>query len=317
VLSNGPKTSNCRAIREAALRACLAALDAPIVTLRTVARLTKIISTLTWEIENNRQHGRTSQMNGDYACWTRARLIQLLDKYVERTATADELAVCRRRARLCHRNRERRTPRRHRGTLSAQPAARDVRELHRGTQLRQTARGGSAANPRSGANACSWTQWPTSRCSAPDSQLLGNEWERYNAVFDEMEPLSIGRLSFVREPVKLPDGTEFQRPPYVEAEACVLSLENKWFACRLTSRGRSLWVEKAKQPLVGGMSDSPIISDDKVIGVFCTSGGPEGSPRGGTQSISSCQFARVAHPRNIEIAPRILKTAIEQSALNL
>jgi hypothetical protein len=67
------------------------------------------------------------------------------------------------------------------------------------------------------------------------------------------------------------------------SEASMLSLDNQWFRCRVTHVGRSLGFDRAAQPVMGGMSGSPIVlPDGGVVGVVCTSeeggGGREGGP---------------------------------------
>lgn len=63
----------------------------------------------------------------------------------------------------------------------------------------------------------------------------------------------------------------------------MLSLDNEWFGCHVSSVGRALWFDRAEQPVIGGMSGSPILlPDGTVVGVVCTSedsgGGHEGGP---------------------------------------
>jgi hypothetical protein len=60
----------------------------------------------------------------------------------------------------------------------------------------------------------------------------------------------------------------------------MLSLEGEWFKCRVMSLGGSLWLDEAAQPIVGGMSGSPIIlPNGGAVGVVCVSA--EGRRDGG------------------------------------
>jgi hypothetical protein len=64
----------------------------------------------------------------------------------------------------------------------------------------------------------------------------------------------------------------------------MLSLDGEWFKCRVRSMGRSLWFDQAAQPVIGGMSGSPIVlPDGGAVGVVCVSEdsharGREGGP---------------------------------------
>ena len=70
-------------------------------------------------------------------------------------------------------------------------------------------------------------------------------------------------------------------PREAVSEARMLSLDGEWFTCRITSRGESIWFDQAAQPVIGGMSGSPIVlPDGSAVGVVCTStaAGQEGGP---------------------------------------
>jgi hypothetical protein len=63
----------------------------------------------------------------------------------------------------------------------------------------------------------------------------------------------------------------------------MLSLDGEWFSCRVMSNGGPLWFNQADQPVIGGMSGSPIVlPDGSAVGVVSTSeensGGREGGP---------------------------------------
>ena len=86
-----------------------------------------------------------------------------------------------------------------------------------------------------------------------DGQEMSSEWEDYQRLVEELRPLSIS------EP-----------PP--EGSARLLSLDRRWFECRVARSPRgSLWLFNASEDIVGGMSGSPIVaSDGSAIGVVCT-----------------------------------------------
>jgi trypsin-like peptidase len=71
--------------------------------------------------------------------------------------------------------------------------------------------------------------------------------------------------------------------PRTQCPALLLSLSNKWFACRVQHQvGGMLWIENAAEDIVGGMSGSPIIAGDgTAIGIVCTSSGSTASREGG------------------------------------
>jgi hypothetical protein len=84
----------------------------------------------------------------------------------------------------------------------------------------------------------------------------------------------------VRRDVTVPPSSLLE----AESEARMLSLSGEWFTCRVKSLGRTLWFDRAEQPVVPGMSGSPIVlPDGSAVGVACLSedahaGGREGGP---------------------------------------
>ena len=58
----------------------------------------------------------------------------------------------------------------------------------------------------------------------------------------------------------------------------LLSLDGRWASCTVESfRDGTLWITKATTGIVGGMSGSPILSDDgRAFGVLCTSASIKG-----------------------------------------
>lgn len=119
----------------------------------------------------------------------------------------------------------------------------------------------------------------------PDEQALADEAADYKAVLEPTVALPVAGLTFVREPFTLSDGTIILGPPRAESEAWLLSLDGRWFSCRVTSGGRAVWIAGAAEPIRGGMSGSPLVAPGgKAIGVVCVSasglsfGDREGGP---------------------------------------
>jgi hypothetical protein len=115
----------------------------------------------------------------------------------------------------------------------------------------------------------------------PDSQVLGREADAYRTLTENATPFTIGRLRFHRLRRRSQDGTVISLPRRAVSAALMLSLDGEWFKCRITSRGRVLWIEDAAQPVQPGMSGSPIIlPDGSAVGVVCvgTDEGLEGGP---------------------------------------
>ena len=98
---------------------------------------------------------------------------------------------------------------------------------------------------------------------SPDNQELGDEADAYEALVESVTPIAIAEA-----PEK--------------GRAWLLSLEQKWFQCTVEYiNDGPLWISESAQPIVGGMSGSPIISDEGMaIGVVCLGGGEqhEGGP---------------------------------------
>jgi Trypsin-like peptidase domain len=116
--------------------------------------------------------------------------------------------------------------------------------------------------------------------ASPDNQALWEEAEQYDALLAGTQPISIGSLTFDRERVSRL-GHSFPAPPKAQSGAYMLSLEGEWISCRVTSRGRALWLDDATQPIQAGMSGSPVISPDgAAIGVVCTSASTTEDHRG-------------------------------------
>jgi hypothetical protein len=90
----------------------------------------------------------------------------------------------------------------------------------------------------------------------PDNQDLSDYYDAYVNLVDSAELLEISK-------------------PKQKCRALLLSLENSWFECTVQhQKSGPLWISKAAQGIVGGMSGSPILAEDgTAIGVVCTAGG--------------------------------------------
>jgi hypothetical protein len=110
----------------------------------------------------------------------------------------------------------------------------------------------------------------------PDEETVYGQWEAYGEFTEQRVPLSMRRADDLEE-------------------ACFLALdEQRCFRCKIHAAKSGLWITDAEEPLLGGMSGSPILGgDDKVIGVFCRSTGAaanrenhrEGGPNPGLANL--------------------------------
>jgi hypothetical protein len=106
--------------------------------------------------------------------------------------------------------------------------------------------------------------------SSPDSQALADQAEGYEALMETTMPVAVGSLIIERKRVTLPNRTTALGPPRGESDASLLSLGGQWFACRVKSGGRGLWID-ATEPIRSGMSGSPVIAPGgAAIGVVST-----------------------------------------------
>jgi hypothetical protein len=96
---------------------------------------------------------------------------------------------------------------------------------------------------------------------SPDGHELWEEAGAYEALVASTTPMAIA------------DAPE-------EGRAWLLSLKQEWFGCVAQHiNGGPLWTSDAEQPIVGGMSGSPILSaDGKAIGICCLSAGSAAEP---------------------------------------
>ncbi len=103
---------------------------------------------------------------------------------------------------------------------------------------------------------------------APDGQELSDECDVFESFMELTSPLRIGELPAKGE------------PPH-KCRAQILTLDERWVGCVAShfSHAPSLWIEDAAEPIVGGMSGSPILDmKGKAIGVLVCSGGPPDEP---------------------------------------
>ena len=90
----------------------------------------------------------------------------------------------------------------------------------------------------------------------PDDQALREDAEAYINLIGELPALPVAEA-----PEK--------------GRGWLLTLDGKWVACDVQNVGR-LWISNAAEPIIGGMSGSPILnSEGAAIGVVCCSSGGE------------------------------------------
>lgn len=121
----------------------------------------------------------------------------------------------------------------------------------------------------------------------PDSQELPAENDAYCELMPDI-PLAIADTPQDYKPIMIKtfDGEMVEAKHHRESlttEAWLLSLDGKWFACEVEHQPDGpLWVKNAAEPIVSGMSGSPIMSKaGTAIGVVCTSVGLKGGNQGG------------------------------------
>ena len=95
----------------------------------------------------------------------------------------------------------------------------------------------------------------------PDNQELYDEAEAYEALTEAVPALHIS------------DAPE-------RCKARLLSLDQQWFRCAVQHHiDGPLWISDAAEPIVGGMSGSPILDEaGAAIGILCCSGGIGSDP---------------------------------------
>ncbi len=121
---------------------------------------------------------------------------------------------------------------------------------------------------------------------SPDRQHLDKEAGAYDDLVGAAPPLPIGDLPLTQSSITLPAipvwetiPTTILGLPSAECKAWLLSLDGQWFRCDVTAGERALTIAKAADKLAGGMSGSPIVSDDgKAIGVAVATPGDAAQP---------------------------------------
>ena len=114
----------------------------------------------------------------------------------------------------------------------------------------------------------------------PDGQELYDECNAYCNLMPD-EPLTIGDTPQDYQPIMIKtfDGEMVEAKNHRESlttEAWLLSLNGEWFRCEVEHLPDGpLLIKNAAEPVVGGMSGSPILSKaGTAIGVACTPAGP-------------------------------------------
>jgi hypothetical protein len=113
--------------------------------------------------------------------------------------------------------------------------------------------------------------------------VLIDEAEAYEAFVDGVAPLPIADPPLTREPVKLNPvlfsgkkvpGTTMLGPPRWEGSGKLLSLDGRWFPCKLRASSRGIWVYETAEPIGACMSGSPILTEaGAAVGVVSASSG--------------------------------------------
>ncbi len=77
-----------------------------------------------------------------------------------------------------------------------------------------------------------------------------------------------------------------------DGPAWLLALDGGWFRCAARHFGGPLWIFDAAEPIIGGMSGSPILADDgTAIGVVCISRETDDGPStdgGPNANLTNC-----------------------------
>jgi hypothetical protein len=108
---------------------------------------------------------------------------------------------------------------------------------------------------------------------SPDNQEFFKEAKAYEELVESVTPIPIADAPS-------------------EGEAWLLSLDANWFRCSAEYiNDGPLWLSDLEQPMVGGMSGSPIIAEDgKAIGI-ATLGDPDNKPGPGTPNARFCEVS--------------------------
>jgi hypothetical protein len=114
----------------------------------------------------------------------------------------------------------------------------------------------------------------------PDNQELPDEAEAYQALVDAaIIPVPISKLRPVRTLITLSIGETIPGPLEAKTKARMLSLDGRWFECKVTLTSRGVLITSTSEAVEGGMSGSPILDPDgAAIGLVTLGGGPASNP---------------------------------------
>jgi Trypsin-like peptidase domain len=113
-------------------------------------------------------------------------------------------------------------------------------------------------------------------CS-PDGQSLFEEADAYEALVEneELTAWTVAAPPPVKPPADWPTRVPVDRA-IGKSRARLISLDGRLFDCTIVHRGGGtmLWVEGAAEPIMGGMSGTPIVDNHgRAIGMVCTGNG--------------------------------------------
>ena len=105
----------------------------------------------------------------------------------------------------------------------------------------------------------------------PDGQALWDENEAYEALVDAADPLTIAEIPLERERIAGFGNDVILGPPRGSCRAWLMSIDCRWFSCECLLTEASIGLRNGDEHIVGGMSGSPIVTDDgAAIGIVCS-----------------------------------------------
>jgi hypothetical protein len=116
---------------------------------------------------------------------------------------------------------------------------------------------------------------------APDGEEFAEQVEAYEVLTEASPGLALAALPVARESerrVWVPslDGRLIVNARGPESRAWFLSLDDRWFPCAAFYNGQVLVTRNEAEPVVGGMSGSPVITDDgAAVALVSTTGGDQ------------------------------------------
>ena len=125
--------------------------------------------------------------------------------------------------------------------------------------------------------------------TCPDNQVLPDEADAYDALIESL--------------VALPIRAAQQGPAWVRG------LDGRWFRCDVEHAGSPLWTKPA-EPVVGGMSGSPLIQAGAVIGVVSTTVETRDTPVGGGASTRASMVLQAAC-LSLDLPHRLLQQRVQ------